>query len=440
MIPKVNTDTSSHLEEFESPLPHELNPHHTRVFSFINAYGDKMGTRKNIAYKEPKLSTTGTKWFVWYSYRVPGSINPERPWQRFKVYEDINRIKTMEYAYDLLRAVKICLESGYDPFKEHQDFIKNEADTLYRKQWSINQAVLHFKTMWKERGIEHSSLVKYNRTADRFLNWCIVRGIQHEPIESVTHKHIEAYLKDAKQSGAWSNRGYNNEKDFLSTMFIFFGRDCNCPVNPVKGITNQKTSSKKHKYYDEKTFTKMKEAMTGSDPYLLFACQVVYYLCIRSEKELKLFKVKNIIEERKQVFIKAEESKTNKDRYVPMASEMLSIFKERKILDYPGDYYVFSVPHKNKFMPDGVPGIKPFGKGFFSKRFAKIRKKVGLSSDYTIFSLRHTRCVHLKMDGASDESIMNLMGHQDFSTTSKYLREIGLTVDPDAVDRKTRKF
>lgn len=399
-----------------------------------------MGTRKNVYYRGPKLVTTGRKWYVEYYYRKPVELNSRGEWERFKVYENINRVKTMEYAYELLKAVRDQLENGFDPYNPVKVYVKEISDPLTKKQWSINQAVLHFKTMWKERGIADTSLAKNNRTADRFLNWCIQRGIQHEPIESITHKHIEAYLIQVKQDGGWTNRGYNNEKDFLSTMFNFFVRDCNCPRNPVKGITDQKTSSKKHKYYDEKTFAKIKESMLKSDPYLLFACQVVYYLCIRSEKELKLFKVSSIIPERKQVFIKGEDSKTNADRYVPMADDMYQIFKERKILDYPGDYYIFSVPHKNKFTPDGVPGPAPFGKGFFSKRFAKIRKKTGLDSDFTIFSLRHTRCIHLKMDGARDEEIQHLMGHTDFNTTAKYLRQLGLTVDPDAINRKTRKF
>lgn len=439
----TNKDRYPHSNEFESPLPHqnaEITACKSGRFSFIETYGVKMGSKKNILYRGPKLFSSGKKWYVEYYYRVPIELQDKKKWQRFRVYEDINRIKTMAYAYELLKSVRDGLELGFNPFDPEKTIVKEEKDLLYKKDWTVNQAILHFKTMWKERGIEDTSIAKYNRVADRFLKWCILRTIQHEPIASINARHVEAYLMEVKKDRGFSNRGYNNEKDFLRTMFNFFIRDCNCPKNPCIGISKQKTSSKKHKYYDQKTFSRIKEAMDKQDPYLLFAAQVVYYLCVRSEKELKMLRVGNIIAERKQVLINAEDSKTDADRYVPMADEMYKIFEERKIFDYPAAYFVFSVQSKNKFVKDGVPGPEPFGSGFFSKRFAKIRKAAGLSSDYTIFSLRHTRCIHLKMDGARDEEIQNLMGHTDFNTTAKYLRELGLTVDPDAINRLSRKF
>lgn len=440
MRTSTNIIRKTHSDEFESPLPHHKTPYNTGVFRFIDQYGDKMGTKKNILYREPKLVTTGKKWFVEYYYRIPTEVPYTNQWKRFKVYEDINRVKTMEHAYELLNAVRNALENGFNPFEPKRKYIKELSDPYTKKQWSINQAVLHFKTMWKERGIADASLAKYNRTADRFLNWCIGRGIQHEPIQVINSKHIKAYLSEAKKEGGWSNRGYNNEKDFLSTMFIFFTSDCGCTVNPCKGISDQKTASKKHKYYDEKTFARVKEAMAKHDPYLLFACQVVYYLCIRSEKELKLFKVGNIFPERKQVLIRAEDSKTGTDRYVPMADEMLQIFKERNVFDYPADFYLFSVPAKNKFVPDGIPGKNHFKPGFFSKRFSKIREKIGLDSAHTVYSFKHTRIIHLKTDGVQDADIMSLTGHTSFSAYADYLRDLGLTANPDAINKKTRKF
>jgi hypothetical protein len=95
-----------------------------------------------------------------------------------------------------------------------------------------------------------------------------------------------------------------------------------------------------------------------------------------------------------------------------MPDEMLNVFKQRKILNYPGDYYVFSAPHKNKFVKDGEPGLENFGKGFFSKRFSKIRTKIGLDRNFTIYGLKHSRIIHLKLDGVADQDIMSLRATQ----------------------------
>jgi integrase len=100
----------------------------------------------------------------------------------------------------------------------------------------------------------------------------------------------------------------------------------------------------------------------------------------------------------------------------------------------------FSAPHKNKFLKDGEPGTEPFGKGFFSKRFGYIRKKLKLDPSYTIYGFKHTRVIHLKIDGVPDQDIMALTGHADYVSFAHYLRDLGLTVNPDSINQKTRKL
>jgi integrase len=99
---------------------------------------------------------------------------------------------------------------------------------------------------------------------------------------------------------------------------------------------------------------------------------------------------------------------------------------------------VFSVQSKTAFVADGKPGAEPFGKGFFSKRFAKLRKEIGISSDYTIYGLKHTRVIHLKSAGASDADIMALTGHSTYDAFSRYLRDLGMTANPEVIDRLGR--
>jgi integrase len=210
-------------------------------------------------------------------------------------------------------------------------------------------------------------------------------------------------------------------------------------IHPGKGIVELKTASKKHRYYDEGKFKLVRELMAEHDPLLFFASKLVYYLCIRSEKELKNLKLENILIERKQVLIQAADSKTDTDRMIPIPDDLLSELISLKA-EFPKAVYVIGVTSKNKFTAKNLPGPEPFGNGFLSKRFAKIRKLAGLTSDYTLFGMRHTRCIHLKLDGAKDSDIMNLMGHEDFATTAKYLRDLGIATDEGRISKLSRKF
>jgi integrase len=82
----------------------------------------------------------------------------------------------------------------------------------------------------------------------------------------------------------------------------------------------------------------------------------------------------------------------------------------------------------------------PFAKGFFSRRFARIRKLAGLDSAYTLYGFKHTRVIHLKKDGAKDDEIMNLTGHTDFVSYATYLRDLGVDVNPENIHRLSRNI
>ena len=379
-----------------------------------------------------------------YFYRVPLELVDAyegREWERFRVFEDINRYKNDNYSNDLLAAVERELKAGYSPFTQQKILLEKYKHGAQKiKEWTITQALHYFIQVWEERGLESATMAKYKHAKDLLLKWLIHREMQNLDINILSRQHIELFLSENKKTYLWSNRHYNNIKTFLRTGFSFLVKNDICRKNPCADIDKLKSVSKKHRYYDERTLKLVMDEMKASDPYLYFAAQVVYHLCIRSEKELKLFRVGGIVKERKQVMIRGEDSKTNMDRYIPMSDEILKIFEERKVFDYPPEYFVFGVPHKNKFVAEGLPGATSFGSGFFSKRFAKVRRTLNLGSDYTLFGFRHTRCVHLKLDGAKDESIMQLMGHTDFATTAKYLRDLGLQTDPDAINSRTRKI
>lgn len=417
-------------------------PQPERLFRFLENYGDKEGTMKYINYKPPKFIKAKDKWFIEYYFYIPKELRQpgsRSEWKRFKVYENINRFKTIEYANILLDAVSRALQKGYNPFKQKTMLIdKKKYNVEEVKDWTIQQGLLLFLQKWNDRGLDPVTISKYKSAVNAFIAWLTNRELQHAEINTIYRRHVELYLAESKSLYKWGNRNYNNHKTFLATAFNYLYKNDYIKKNPCTDIDKLRTVSKKHKYYEPVVLEKVIAAMKEHDPYLYFAAQVVYHLCIRSEKELSLLKVKSIMPDRMQVFISGEDSKTDTDRYIPMSDEILKVFKERKILDYDPEYYVFSVQHRNKFVKDGEPGPEPFGKAFFSKRFSKIRDKIGLSSDYTLYGFKHSRILHLKMDGVPDQDIMNLTGHRNYVAFSTYLRDIGLTANPDTINKHTR--
>ena len=88
--------------EFDSPQLHTLKPATGAGFRFLKTNPDKTRT-EFMQYKPPKIKGEYPAKFIEYFYRHPETDK----WQRFKVYEDINRYKSLGYDTLLLKSVSL---------------------------------------------------------------------------------------------------------------------------------------------------------------------------------------------------------------------------------------------------------------------------------------------------------------------------------------------
>ena len=399
---------------------------------------------KKLNWKTPKLYK-GKRWWIEYQFRIPEELRHRykgAKWKGFPVFEDINRYKTDEYAQLLLKAVTFGLEQGYNPFEhEKKEFVEFKQDTQKTpdKVWSCIQAFNFFTQEWEQRGLEDATLTKLERAIEVLTVWLGKTNRQHDPVQTIRRDDVKAALREASDANAWSNRTFNNNLSALATVFIFLESEKIITAIPTKGITKKKSKSKKHRYYDPPQFERVRKVMKEEDPLTYFATKLIYYLCIRAEKELKHFRVGNIFLDRKQVLIQAEEAKTDADRFIPIPDELMEELAYIRN-HYPPEYYVVGKGTRIKFVRDNTPSAKPFPNNMISARFAKIRKKAGITSDHTPYSFKHTRVIHLKQDGAQDADIMQLTGHTSYQAYAEYLRDLGMDGNPEAINQRTRKF
>lgn len=397
---------------------------------------------KYVNWKSPKLYK-GKRWIIEYQFRIPEELrhlHKGRKWKKYQVFEDINRYKTDEYAELVMDAVVYGLEQGYNPFQHQKDrVVKEKLQIDPHKEWTIIQGLNYFLQQWEERGNEPATLAYYKRAVGHLLEWLKLRNMQNDPAGSLHKKHVELALQEAAKVGQWSNRTYNNNLSFLRTGLKFMVDEGMAVKNAGTGVTKKKSKSQKHKFYDERKFTQVRQLMKDNDPLLFFAARIVYYLCIRSAKELRLFKIGNIFPERRQVLLTADDVKTDSDRFISIPDELLPELTALRNA-YPDNFYVIGAPHRNKFVATNKPAAKPFGNNFLSARYAKIRKLAGLSNDYTLYGFKHTRIIHLKQDGARDADIMGLTGHTSFEAYSAYLRDLGVDGNAEAINKISRKF
>lgn len=390
-------------------------------------------------YRPPVLVKAKEGWYIKYYYRIPVDVRDlydDREWFRFRVKEDMNRRQgpdREEYATWLLSEITNSLKKGYNPFAPEVEITENQAsEFIIPDEISANDALLMFLEKWNQRGLAVDSYNRYKRIVSRLIDWLQRKKMLYGDVKKITVEHIEQFLSDMKTKYDYGNREYNNSYDFLRTAFNFLLKKKIIDESPCTGIDKLKAKTSKHRFYDEANLNAITKALIASDPYTYLAFQSVYYLCVRSDKELMNLKVGNIQWQENKILTEAEGSKGGAGRYIPMDENIKKLFLDNGIDKYPPHYYVFGI--------HGAPAEKPFGRGFFSKRFKKVRKVAGLPEWFSMYGAKHTRVLHLKGDGVSDANIMALTGHKDFTAYAKYLRDIGLTMDIKDLNAKSRKI
>lgn len=375
--------------------PQDTKPASVAGFSFIDNYGGQNGfDMKYVNYRLSKLSK-GKKWYVSFSFKNPKTGK----FQKFKVYENINRIKDLderkEYGKDLMAAVNRALREGFNPFVKR--FTKE-----VQKTWTLGQGLNYFKQKLGERGLRKRTIQSYQSVLKMLYK--NLAPLLRQDIKEITKNNIKAALSNNK----WSNTTYNNNLTFTKAIFNFLIDTEILKENPAQRIKPLPETISKHRYFDNETWNKIKEQCpTDLLEFILF----LYHTGMRPN-EARQIKYEHI--QGDKLLIPATISKNRKEAFIPLSKYMIEKYKT-------GSGFIFgtSVNH-------------------YSKKFLELRRKLKLSDEFTLYSIKATRAIHLAEAGASPYSIMSLFRHSSLEMTMKYLRGLGLNLNREAAEKGIR--
>lgn len=383
--------------QIRSRAQEDLKPATVAGFRFLKAYGDKMQTRiKYTHYTPAQIHDKGKKWYVWYSF-----LSPTGKMKRIKVYENLNRVKDLkekrEHAELLRKAVDYMLEKGFNPFKT--------PDLKPVKYWSLLQGINYYKQKIPDLGLRKKTTDSYYSFVEIFSKG--FHGIANNSIEEINRNHCFNTLSSLKSERKWGNSTYNNALSFGRMLFSFFNQNGICNHNPFKEIKPlPETKTQNQPFTNEDWETIQKKADPDLKRFILF----LYHTGTRPN-EARQLKHEHILRERKLLYVPGELSKGKKDGYVPLSERFLELY------------------------PQGKGVIFGTVKNHFTLKFTALKRKLKLRDDYTLYSTKHTRVVHMAEDGVSPYELMQFLRHTSLEVTMNYLRGLGLLVGREAADK-----
>lgn len=418
--------------EFESLQLHKNNPDNQLVGIRPDKLRTVMPTYKLIRGYDAD-GDMSKEWFVSYHYLIPEKLREPNGkfYQRFRVSNTINSLHTKTDRKRQLNIVKSAieelLEAGFNPFEQF-----NYASSANASKYNICVCIDEYLEFAKNT-LKPNSYSVYEDRLETFKTYLIDNNLSRKSIDQISKENISDFVTSYKLNREWSNKTYNLYLQAISTMFNYFidNKDDYLEKNLAEKIKRLEVYKKGNTPFRNQIFSKLLETMKEVEPDLYQFSRFIYYSCMRPDAELRFLQIGHIDLHRRLIQVPFGNSKKKKTQYIPIDDELLNIIREMNLDRYNESDFVFT--------KDGIPGSIGVYEGYYRKKFIPLKKQLKINNGETLYSFKHTRCIHLVEDGEKLHNIIKLTRHKTLAELMDYLKDMGVILG-DEVRFKSRSI
>lgn len=373
------------------------------------------------------------KWFVEYSYRNQQTGEMKR-YRKF-IPESLDRKKRIAHANKLIDSINKELAEGWSPVEEDVAFTSElnynrQATTFKRKRKTtsvVERTVSEFLRSKKDE-LKERSYTTYQSRMRTFVMYLDSIDKLEIKLKDINAKFIVTFLKFLADRDELSILTIKKYQQILHAYFKYCIAEGLIKDNPVSDIPKSigKRVDCAASGLSSTDRTQLLDIIRRDDPQLYLACSMLFYCAIRPGEELRGLKVKDIDFDSCKIVIVADNAKNGQRETISMPKQLRNLLREFRIDLEHYDSYVFS--------QYGRPGKTKLGKNTLRNRFNNIRDKHGFSTEYKLYSWKHSGAQALKDADASPWTVMRHLRHKNMETTERYLRKRIGTVSDQIVD------
>jgi len=353
-------------------------------------------------------------WYIRWAYRNPVTgLLEKQP----HIKSGVNRLKTAGERIEFMRTYKKAMietfNEGINPFQKTTPV--NKSTEFVPAITALNDALES-----KKNTVGAQSFRDYRTEIKRFIDYLQTKNLAAADIKTINRRIVTNYLSIVlKRTSA---RTRNNTRSALSAIFSdlkdTFIIDRNFIDTDIKKLA---TKSKTDRRFTMNQMKEISKHLQETNPHLLLYIKIVAYNFLRPI-EVNRLKVSDIDLKAREMYFN-QKTKSGKTKYIPNI-----YFNELKKLTESGK------PNDYLFTPQRKPAQwKRNDKGrreFFTREFLKIKKELGLGSEYGLYSFRHnfitgTYIVLRKNQGMGKieavEYLMRITGHESKEGIQKYI-------------------
>ena len=376
------------------------------------------GVASAIQYTLPVYrETEGCNYIEFYAYDP--SIGRLRR-KRIKTNRIKGVAKRRQYVRDLKKRLTDQVSRGWNPW------IAKDTSELYVFEEVLQRYEMHILKML-ESGYYRKETYNGYKSYLKILREYVIKVKPLYYVYQFDRTYCVEFLDYVfikRNNGAQTR---NNYLHFLRLFSGFMVEKGYVKTRPTDGISpiSKRLYKKERTVIPVEKVAKIAEYCRVHDRHFLLACYLLYYCFIRPVEMVRL-RIDYFNLKAGTITIPAECSKNKKKQTVTLPKKVLMYALELGIFSEPIQYFIFS---------DGLrPGKNEINPKIFRDHWAKLRKPLGMRSEWKFYSLKDTGITEmLKSQKVSTIEVRDQARHSSLSITDIYADHSDL-VNPDIYD------
>jgi integrase len=398
------------------------------VFAQLSINNSEQNSEQKIDFMANKMYTTPivckykNEWFVFFRYWNQ-SENKYITKKISRAAElDLNRIKDLkerDIAFKGLRdAREQWLKLGWNPISDpefkNRAVLNNVTDLNNIADWTVEKA---FEHALKYKKLAVKSKYDYKKSVEYFLKAAKALQMNLLPISMLTRQYIKAIFVWLDQEQKLPPKNYNKRLMHIKSLLTELTDEWNAlPENPayrLKDLPEDKTKKFVPITDEEREIIRQYLYLENYRFYIF--CITIYYTGVRPD-EILSFKVKDLNFKTQCFHLKPFSNvvKNKKEREVLVHDNLMQYYKTMNLEQYPPEYYIFSKNFE--------PGKRKTNRQVVTLLWKKkVMKELGINK--FLYSLKHSGAAAFIRAGASEENVVDLLGHSSRFITRMYTEE-----------------
>lgn len=362
-----------------------------------------------VNYEPATLKEWNTGWQIEYRILNPFTGVLEKKRIRFeRIRKRLGSDATArKHAIKYCKAITNKLETGWNPYIEG-----NKSKSFHRLVDAITIFLREKELDLKNGVFRNDSMRSYTSQCKMFIEWLISKNQENVYVGSFNQIMAQEYLDYVYHEKKLSARTLNNYLAFLRIIWNWLIERNYCVENIFSKIKPKPKKEKQRIIISEEWNKQIINYFRIYNPEMELICGLIYNSFMRP-MEICRTQIKDIQLAKGGIYLPGSKTKNGKARWCLLPPHLISMIVDMMKIDKaPLDYYLIS---------DGLrPGKKIMCTRNLNKIWAKMRVKINLPKEMSLYSYRDTGITELKTAGHSNLFISSITGHSNSDEIETY--------------------